>query len=411
VLFIVLLALSCGAWTAQRADQNAAAAHQASAFDYSWYLEACTPHLDGSVYVAEAGAGPYSLANVAARAGPGATIVLLPGKHDLGGARSGRGRMGLRDVWLVGAGAETTQLSMELDVADRVRIDGVTVVCNDNPVLDIRDGGSLWLRGCKVTGYNSGAGGENAIFGSGLVLLVEDSEVEGKTGRASGSRLGRAFDLRGENRVFLRGDRFVDNEEVFRNASGVFDHCTVTSEQPMSFTLPGASSGGLWVRSTNFPQTRMGMSQWGNPGTGFMEALDDLEPLKRLSGGAGADAWTDVVTKQLARRTDLKKGVWTRLLLHPLPEVRGLAAARLKLAAPAAAMSLEEAFEKLDKAAIDPKVALAILGAGEAARKPLQDMSTDGLAQARANASALLRLLDVQPPLPEVVRAEEFRPQ
>jgi hypothetical protein len=407
VLFAALLALSCRTWAFAASDRRAERAHRASAFDYSWYLGTCQPHLDGSVVVAQPGAGPDSLLNTAQRAGAGATIVLLPGKHDLGDA--GRGRMpalgGLKDVWLVGSGAAQTELSMGLTSCQRVRIEGVTIVCHDEPAIDLRDGGSLYLRGCRISGYNSGAGGEEAIFGAQTALLIEGCEFEGKTGRGSNSRRGCAFDLRGENRVYLRDDRFIDNNEVFRDASGVMDRCTASTDQPQFFHTPGGPD--LWLRSTSFPSSRLSP---GVAGTGFKEAIDDLDPLQRLAAGKGPGAWTDPNARAVAETLDLGEGLWARLLMHPSKEVRELAASRLKLSTPAPPAALERALGQLDQTVLPADVSLSILGAGEGARAGLEQAAASGPEQARANAKALLRLLEVQPPLPDLWRHEQLRP-
>src|SRR5262249_25950570 len=76
-IIIGLLAIvSCGAWLIARADRHSAAASRANAFDYSWYLNQCTPHLTGAVAYAAPGDGPDSLPVLLRSCRPGTTIVL-----------------------------------------------------------------------------------------------------------------------------------------------------------------------------------------------------------------------------------------------------------------------------------------------------------------------------------------------
>jgi hypothetical protein len=402
-LFAVLLALSCGVWAIAAADRRAEERHRAQTFDYSWYLRVCEPRIDGVVSYAEPGSGPNSLVNVARGAGPGATIVLLPGKHDLGD--EGRGRSpalnGLKDVWLVGSGAETTELTMSLEAAERVRIEGVTIECRDEPAIDLRRGGCLHLKDCRVRGYNSGAGGSEAVFGVGAVLIAEGCEFDGKPGRASNSMRGCAFDLRQENRVFLRGVRFIDNQEILRDVPHVMDRCTVTTDQPQYFLAPGGSPS--WIRETPMNTAR----GWAGTPAAFKEALDDLEPLKGLAAGKGKTAWEDEVARAAASKLELGDEMWTGLLMHPSPEVRRLAAGQLKIGPDPAAYTLSEALGLLDQK-LPAKVSLSILSAGEQARAGLEAALAGGNERVKANAAALLRLLDTQPPVPEIVRAHEL---
>ncbi len=174
-VFLVLLVLSGSAWLVVRADQHSLDVHRAAAFDYSWYLQACQPKLNGAVQYALPGPGPESLANIVRTAGPGTTIVLLPGRHDLGDLRYGpsAGGMGqLDDVWLLGCGADSTTLSLRIQSATGARIEGVTIDCGNNDFADFRESCTLSLRACRVQNYNSGAGGSNAIFAAGSVLLI-----------------------------------------------------------------------------------------------------------------------------------------------------------------------------------------------------------------------------------------------
>lgn len=405
-LFLAMLALSAGMWMVVRAEERAASVHRTRALDYSWYLQACTPRLTGDVLYATPGPGPQSLDSALQLAAPGTTIVLLPGRHDVGDLRQG-GPRAIKDLWLLGSGRGTTTLTMQYAQVEAVRIEGVTIECADSPMCDIRDGGSLHLRDCLVRGYNSGAGGSDAIFSSGSALLIESCEFEGRSGRAAAMLMrGKALDLREGSRVFIRDSRFVDNQSVFREADGVLDRCTAMTDQPQYFSGPGGRA--LYVRGSAFGEAR----RWGVPPVACTEMMDDLGSLERLAAGEGVDgAWEDPAVRAAARELRLGRGtaLWGRLLLHPDPAVRKLAVGRVPLPAADAGMTLEEAAAELGGPILKRSAALAILGAGEAGRQRMEEVARAGSESKRAAAAALLQLMGAQPSLPELVRAQRYR--
>src|SRR5262249_45366790 len=148
-------------------------------------------------------------------------------------------------------------------------------------------------------------GGSNAIYAQESVLLVESCEFEGKSGRGSSGH-GRAMDLRGSCRVYVRGCQFTDNEELFRSASGVLDGCKIATDSP--FWMPQGND--LFERGTQCIRKPAG----GAPRSTFTEALDDLTPLTRLAGGAGVKAWTDATARAeaAALRLDKDREFWVR---------------------------------------------------------------------------------------------------
>jgi hypothetical protein len=408
-LFLVVLAAASGAWWVVAAEDRLMAAHRSQVLDYSWYLGTCAPRLKGAVVVATPGSGPGGLAAVIQRAGSGTTIVLMPGVYELGDMGRGRGPglNSLKDIWLVGAGREKTTLTMHLEHAERVRIEGLTIDCKDNEFLQVRDQGSIYLRDCLVHNYNSGAGGSEALDVSDAALLVEDCEFEGKSGRNSPSSHGTALELRGDSRVFIRGTRFVNNQEVFRSGEGVLDGCSISSDSQWASPPQG---GNLFTRNTDYGTNKARFPQLAPKIT---ETLDDPGPLKRMSEGARAGAWTDPLVRGAAEKLRIWKDpdVWGRLLLSPSPEVRAIARGKAPLAPTEGLMSLDEAMAMLDQQKLPTNVSLSILSAGEDGREKLRGLSESSTGRTHDNAAALLRLMDVQPPLPELVQAEAARPK
>jgi hypothetical protein len=402
-VFAVMLALSCGLWWTIGADERAADLSRAQAFDYSWYLETCQPRLDGRVAYAEPGRGPHSLEAALSSVGDGGTVVLLPGTYEL--SRS-NGLNLARGLWLVGSGPGSTEVSIQF-AGNRLRIDGVSIRCKE-PFSAKLDMSGVVLRDCRVSGYDAGPWAYG-ISGSGSALLIESCEFVGKVGPNGRAMGGAAIDLGGDGRAFLRNDRFVDTAEVARRPLGVMDGCRVTGGAESSEVRYWARGGRtMFDRMPSYPPRPAGPIQGTKV---FTECLDDLEPLTRLASGAGLKAWKDPVARELADRLGMSddRELWRRLLKASSPEVRKLAAGRLKLAPPAGTVPLEDALGQLDQPCLTADVALSILSAGELAREGLQLAAERGAGPVQGNAAALLRLLDVQPSLPEMVRAEAAR--
>jgi hypothetical protein len=336
----------------------------------------------------------------------GTTIVLLPGRHQLGEDRNASSSASLDNVWLLGCGRDVTTLSAHLGKAIASRIEGVSLDCEDAPFALLIDGGSLHVRDCRVSGYNSGAGGSNAVFGVGTVLLVESCEFEGKSGRAGATMRGNAFDLRGDNHIFLRNTRFTDNQEIFRSADGVLDGCTIVSDQPDQASPPSGSA--LFVRNSTFTGSRAATGSR----IAFTEALDDPGILDLLASGASPRrAFVDPTAQEAARALGAgNQAFWQRLLIHPDAHVRAIAhsASHLPAASPPA-MTLDTALTKLDQAIIPAEAVLAILAASDAAQVRLAQLAREGSAWQTGNAQALLQLMTLQPSFSAMIRSEAAR--
>ena len=132
-----------------------------------------------------------------------------------------------------------------------------------------------------------------------------------------------------------------------------------------------------------------------------------------MSEGARAQAWTDPLVRGAAEKLRIWKDpdVWRRLMLSPSPEVRAIARGRAPLAPTEGLMSLDEAMAMLDQQKLPANVSLSILSAGEDGREKLRSLSESSAGRVHDNAAALLRLMDVQPPLPDLVQAEAARPK
>ena len=369
-------------------DEQSVAVHRAKAFDYSWYLQRTQPRLTGAVKFVRP---EDDLLALAATVSPGTTLVLLPGRHALGSRQSALTSAALENMWLIGCGPDLTTLSAYTDHAVSLRLEGMTIECDNNPFCDLREGGSLHLRNCRVGGYNSGAGGSDAIFGVGAVLLIEGCEFDGRNGNASASIMrGNAFDLRGENHIFIRNTRFINNQEIFRTAEGVMDGCSHTSDQPDYVFPPDGKA--LHVRNSPFVGPRVATGS-RNPIT---ESIDDFGILEQLARGVSSGrTFTDPLTREVARTLDVgNDAFWRRLLIHPDARVRALAQSAAHLPpAPAPAtpsMTLEQALAKLDEAIMPPDVVFAILADNELARPPLEALSRTGTPREQGNAAALL---------------------
>jgi hypothetical protein len=401
--FLVIAAFAAAVSVFTFLDERSAAVHQAKAIDYSWYLQLTQPRLTGAVMAARP---DDDLKSLTASAPPGTTIVLLPGRHQLGVRQHAASSAALDNLWLVGCGPEVTTLSAYIERAHALRIDGVSIECGDNEFCDLRTGGSLQLRSCRVSGYNSGLGGSNAIFGVGSVLLIDGCEFEGESGGDRASSHGNAFDLREENRIFLRNTRFIDNQHVFRAADGVVDGCTFTSDRPNLAFPP--SGEALHVRNSPFvgPRAATGSS------LPITESLDDPNILDQLAEGVPPErAFADPLARAAAEALEAgNDAFWRRLLIHPDARVRNLAQSAVRLPpATMSSMTLEQALTKLDQATAPAEAVLAILEANESAREPLEALSRTGSTREQGNAAALLQLMTAQPSFADMIRAEAMR--
>jgi hypothetical protein len=403
LLFVFLFASSGLAWLTLERDERTETMHRAHVFDYGWYADATLPRLSGAVVVAT----PDTLELLLRTASRGTIVVLTPGDYNLGNRYTRPGRDGMRqleDIWLIGGGADrdAATLSIELEQATRVRFQRLTIDCRDNPFINLRRGGEIQINDCLVHNYNSGAGGSNAIFGADTVLLIEDCEFEGESGRSSGRRSGgNAMDLRGADRLFIRNTTFTDNSHIFRRADAILDGCVISSRNQGYFFMP--TPGSIFVRNTAIPVNPRGFTP-PTPPHELAELLDDPAVLRRLHSRRTARSaqWTDPPLRDAAMTLALwsHASFWENLLLHPSSEVRQLAAAR---AMPRPVMlpeaSLESALAALREPAITPAATITLLRSHEKSRPQLEHLAAAGTTQQRHNAAAILQLMDIQPPV------------
>lgn len=406
VLFVMLLGLSGFTWVTVERDKRAQERHQAQILNYGWYVGATQPQLTGKVLVARPDPGPGNLSSVLRAAGPGTIIFLLPGEHTLGDRRQRLSRSEislLEDIWLLGAGPETTTLNLIIEEAPRLRIEGVTIDCRDDPFADLRNGGELQLHRCRVRGYNSGAGGSNSMYGSSTtVLLIEDCEFEGSSGRGAGRGSGgTALDLRGSSRIFVRNTAFVGNSEIVRSTTGVFDNCKASAADSRFFSPPGGT--GVYWRNSDFPSMRTTRA-----GTQVGELLDDPAVLDRLTSRRAfrSGEWADpeVADAAAAIKPWRSAAFWENLRIHPSPEVRAIAASHgVPSSVTLAEIPLNEALQKLGEQFVPPPVTVSLLRNAEQARPVLEQMVSAGLQRERENAAAILHLMDIEPPVLEML--------
>lgn len=190
------------------------------ATDYVRFVVATAPRLSGRIVTIGADGAFPDLE--AAEILPGDTVVLQRGRHQLPSGRR------WQDVAFVGVDRAECVVRGQVGGALRVRLDDLTIDCNNHP-FDLRNTGSLHVRRCTIGNSNSGGGGSNAWFSSGGVLLVEASTFDGSEGRAKGpDRFGTVFDLRGRHALHARDCLFRCNDEILRATSdSTFERCRV----------------------------------------------------------------------------------------------------------------------------------------------------------------------------------------
>lgn len=360
--------------------------------DYTWYVGQTTPRLSGAVLTPPPGALVGSIA-------PGTLVLLGDGEYDM----SSRPEQ-LTDVLVIGRGAEKTRLRLRLTNPQRVRIARATVICPDDPFADVRTG-TLQLTHCTVSGYNSGAGGSNAIYGERAVVLVESCVFDGVTGRAAGtSHRGTAFDMRGDNCVFVRDADFRENNDILRAAVAVFDRCQMTA-------APGARALGVTIYSSPVFGRNNAAALFANTQPApFAIATDDPPYVSaaRNSTHTG-DPLADRSLRLLASRGDPR--YWAALLRHADPQTRMLAREQLSALGFGTALTptieIHSALSQISaNASRAAELRLSILANGETLQAALGDAAQNGArAELREEAAHILTLLGV---IPELIGEAQF---
>lgn len=296
--------------------------------DYVMHRNAASPRLSGRIVRIGPDAPFQDVQAAAGKIQPGDLVLIGPGAFQM--PDSGAFAVGLDDIAFVGQGATRTTLSVsnraEIRAAKRLRLDSMRIECGDNSLCDLRSSDALHLRDCLITGYNSGAGGSNALFATNSVVLIERCAFEGLSGRAArpGSRGGTALDMRSDNWLYVRETRFIDNEEILRATFPCcFDRCVMmnTGGQGGQGVMP-YSSGLIVLRES--PIVR---GQTTAP-VKFTLTTDDVEVIRHA---IGESTLTDARGKLLVESLQLKRRLpyWIGLLRHDDPEIRALAAAHL----------------------------------------------------------------------------------
>ncbi|HRX87703.1 MAG TPA: hypothetical protein P5572_21970, partial [Phycisphaerae bacterium] len=292
--------------------------------DYVQYLNATAPRLTGRVIEVGPNKEYTSLALARNAIKPGDTIRLTAGTFALGPNR-GRDATRWADIAIIGAGPELTTLTGQVESALRLRLQNLRLQCDDDEFVDLRNGGSLHLRDCVISGYNSGAGGSNAVYGSGCIMLVERCTFEGRSGRVADRHNGDALDLRGFCFLYVRQSQFVDNQEIIRATFPcVFDACTSrTTEDRRSHGIMPYPTGFVLLRDN---QATLSSTQRTGQ---FVPATDDLEFLRLV---LGAPSHAGKVAQNMSERLALYRNLpyWIGLLRHENADVRSAAADQIK---------------------------------------------------------------------------------
>jgi hypothetical protein len=277
----------------------------------------CTPRLEGEIV-------PWAPGTPCPGIRSGMLIELGPGNYKL---HDDTFQDELGDVAFVGPGPDQTKFVFDhcaLETGKRVQISGVTLDCGNGPFLDARDGSSIYLKNCRIVNYNSGAGGSNAIFAAGCILLVEECQFDGTEGRAAPDSYGDAFDLRGENFLFVWKTRFNNNHEILRASFPcVFDQCEAMSSSEWGKGPTPYRPGSCFIRGHGL------ISQGSIPSIVMTVSPHDVEFANHASDETPQ---MDEESRLLATKLGIRRNLpyWIALLLHESPEVRECAVDHLE---------------------------------------------------------------------------------
>jgi len=308
------------------------------------------------------------------------------------------------DIAIIGKGRDETELKFgrrgEIETAVRWRISNVSINCGDSEVAYLRSGGSIEFCDCLISNYNSGAGGSNAIGGSDVTIVVENSEMEGDSGRSSGRGGGNAFDLRGPNFLYAREVDFVANSEIIRaNFPCVFDRCTTEAAGRDINIL----SGDALIRDSQIPRRGAGLE--------FQHEADDLKFVNLALGNRDK---LDARSEKIVKTLQLKRHptYWIGLLRHSNKQIRTLATKHVEAilpvtverSAPKKAIPEEEVKQAInqlddDDFAVREKGMARLEQMGDLAQSAIEEVAQSGSKEQRARAKQLLKKLSIDPRL------------
>ena len=382
--------------------------------NYVFMRNETSPRLTGRVINVGPKEQITSLNEALAQAKSGDCIRLGKGVFEIGNNRNQMFRRPTNvptDIAIIGEGRDATKIKIgrrgQIGNAVRWRISKVSIDCGDNEVIYLRSGGSFEFINCKISNYNSGAGGSNAIGGSNVTLVVENTEMEGDSGRSSGRGGGSAFDLRGPNLLYVRKVHFEENSEVLRATFPcVFDRCTANGTDRNHNILSPYSGGTVLLKDNQVP------TREGNNVSEFKYDVDDP---KFVNLALGNREKLDARSEQIVKTLQLKRNpaYWIGLLRHPDVEIRTLAGERVetilpvkvKIAEPDAVVPNEEidlAIKQLDdwKDEVRIEAAKRLEKFGKLAQSSLEEIAKSGTAEQRESAKQLIDRVSTEPHLP-----------
>jgi hypothetical protein len=366
--------------------------------NYVFLWAEVSPRLSGMVHRVGRNDQNPSLQEVLAAVRPGGVILLEEGTYQF--THSGGRRKGLQDIAIIGGGPSKTTLRFKdragnITSAQRVRIEGVKIQCDDDEFIDVRgDDCSIHLKDCYVFNYNSGAGGSYAIDASGGLVLMEGCTFEGASGRAAPAPHGSP--IRHCNVLYARKTSFVDNRGVEARFLCTFDECRFKTNGIHGWRNP------LWLRKN--------VGEVGDirDAEKFSLAADDREFTEFVLGERKD---VDERSRGIAEKCALVRHLpyWIRLLGHADQEIRRKAVTHFErltgqtIEMPAAPMKIgAERIAALikdlesDRFAVREAARKELELAGEAAREQLEAAGKEGTLERRTRIGDLLSLLDLQ---------------
>lgn len=292
---------------------------------------------------------------------PGTVILLEPGHHTIDARLRARSTV-LSSIALIGPGPDrcTIHVSEVIPSPAGMLIEGVRLDLDDDEFISAGTGGRFVLRDVEIEGFNSGAGGSNAIFATGPSMFVlERVGFDGEPGRQQdGQSYGDALDVRGDVLVHMRHVRFKNVEEIGRfDALGSIDRCVAIAPPParppgggggvartFSTTAYVQGNGEVRTRSSAVPVAGFNFTAAATP---FLMTVDDPEVIRVAAGGEAGDtglvaaAKGDVPAVDTARAAQdagalvdamglrERPAYWIALLDDPRDDVRAIAARQL----------------------------------------------------------------------------------